>query len=444
MNTAGCAQIHLRGRAVATLETIRYEPHHAVINPDGIQWEPSFGGKVIEGLPAIFWSDGSPWTLANQWLFHRVSSQEIVLDTAFADAKKLKAYAKWLEETKTDWLDFPRLRKERCLDRYRGSLMVEIRAGTLSASTGANRMRVAIALYRWLVDGEMISLGRPLWNEREIEINIGNQTGFQRSIKVRTTDLRIRNRRVPEETLEDGVIPVSSEYRTRILNFAKRYASTELVLQLQLGFFSGLRVGTICDLKLETLTRATRDPSVPGLLYLHVGPNARPPVHTKFGVSGRVPIFRPILEALLAYAQSIRRQRRALRAEVGDKNLLFLTPRGTRYAVRERSGSAAINVAMSRLRDAAAAVGERSLENFYFHRTRATFATALASELMEKNPSKAVGLVKRWLLHADEATSLKYIHYIEESPLKEAASNGFGAAFLSILGGVDDDGYEDT
>jgi signal transduction histidine kinase len=55
-----------------------------------------------------------------------------------------------------------------------------------------------------------------------------------------------------------------------------------------LAFFTAMRLGSICDLKVQTLEYAVPDPAAPGLYRLAVGPGASPPVHTKFGVTGQV------------------------------------------------------------------------------------------------------------------------------------------------------------
>ncbi|MNL79750.1 hypothetical protein D3C87_2064230 [compost metagenome] len=44
----------------------------------------------------------------------------------------------------------------------------------------------------------------------------------------------------------------------------------------------------------------------------------------------------------------------------------------------------------------------------------------------------ALALVKNALLHKDEATTLKYIKFVEKNPAKIAMANEFSKSFLGI------------
>lgn len=63
--------------------------------------------------------------------------------------------------------------------------------------------------------------------------------------------------------MESGLPPVSAVDRDAILDFAKQNASSELYLMLALGFFTGMRLGTICDLRIDTLEQ-----SIPYMILL--------------------------------------------------------------------------------------------------------------------------------------------------------------------------------
>src|SRR5690606_6560887 len=118
--------------------------------------------------------------------------------------------------------------------------------------------------------------------------------------------LSIPNRAAPGEKLEDGVLPVSTSERDAILALASSRGSEELFHILTLGFFTGMRLGTICDLKIQTLLNAIPDPAAPELFRLSIGPGADPPVSTKYGVTGQIWILRTHLEALKDYVYSVR------------------------------------------------------------------------------------------------------------------------------------------
>ncbi|PKF27009.1 integrase [Pseudomonas hunanensis] len=88
---------------------------------------------------------------------------------------------------------------------------------------------------------------------------------------------------------------------------------------------------------------------------------------------------------------------------------------------------------MFNLRNKAAAKKIKCMEGFYFHRSRCTFATELAKILIPTAGAiNALAIIKDALLHRDEATTLKYIKFVEKSPAKAAYANEFTQLFLSV------------
>jgi hypothetical protein len=47
-----------------------------------------------------------------------------------------------------------------------------------------------------------------------------------------------------------------------------------------------------------------------------------------------------------------------------------------------------------------------------------------------------LAMVKEALLHKDESTTLKYIKFVQHSPIKEAIANEFTKAFMGIFTAV--------
>ncbi|BEP58147.1 site-specific integrase [Variovorax sp. V118] len=358
-------------------------------------------GQVIDGLPQIFWSDATPWREANLWALERATGSEVDIRTVQTDAIAIHAYANWLEETKSDWRSFPRRKADRCLVRYRGALIDARNSGMLAPSTVSQRMRVAISFYRWLRDMRLFSSEWPIWQEHRVGIRLVDATGFERTIAVNSTDLRIPNRAARGERLEDGLLPITSVDRDAALTFARNHASQELFLMLTLGFFSGMRLGTITDLKVRTLTNAVRDPVAPNLFKIAVGPGADPPVATKFGVTGQIWITGVLLDTLLHYAHSERRLKREIKAVAERKDLIFLTRFGNPYAQRGSDKSVAVNVEMHAFKRLAVTRGLSAMRDFRFHQTRCTFATELARIAIKAGGSiGAVAIVKEALLLA--------------------------------------------
>ncbi|WP_439684245.1 Tyr recombinase domain-containing protein [Cupriavidus oxalaticus] len=418
---------------MARVESVVYTPHRAEFGPASIQWERVDGAKVIPDLPQIVWADRYPWREANLWLMSMAARRDSNLRTVQTKATALCAYARWLEDTKTEWWDFPARKENRCLVRYRAYLIEARENGHLAPSTVTQRMRVLVGFYRWLKYTGLISPAWPMWQERTVGIRLTDSFGFERTFNVRSTDVSIPNRRAPGERLEDGLLPLSPTDRQSALDFARVNASQELFLMLAVGFFTGMRLQTIADLRVRTLTNAVLEPNVPDLYRLAIGPQAIPPVATKFGVTGQAWIPKILLEELLRYAHSLRRLEREVKAATPDKDRIFLTRFGNPYAKREVDKSVAINVEMHAFRNRAVRAGLSFMSRFRFHQTRCTFATELATLAIQSGGSMhAVAIVKEALLHAHESTSLRYIKFVEKTPLKVEAANAFTRAFLGL------------
>lgn len=383
-----------------------------------------------EALPQLVWRRGEPWREANVWLLSRKSAG-LAAETVRKDAQLVGAYAKWVEEVGVPWHHFPLRKEERVLNRYRQHLLQLRTAGKLAASTVTHRMRAVISLYRWLVEEQLMSTRWPLWEDRTYGVRISTDFGLQRSINVTTSSLAIKNKRQPGYRLEGGVLPVSAKQRTQILETARSHAPYELFLMLACGFFTGMRIGSICDLRVGTLTSASRDSKLNGFVYLTIGPGATPQVHTKFGVTGQVIMPATLFDELLGYVESPTRIKRTDRAAHNDQDRVFLTAAGRSYAAKSPGHGATVSVLMSRLRrDAAKA--SIDLGGFHFHQTRATFATEVAETALRSGQRlNAISVVKDLLLHAHEATSLRYIRFVEDEKVKAKIGNDFSLAFLN-------------
>lgn len=414
---------------MATLQLINYHPFQINIQNDQVHWTKS-NHQNIDGLPQIIWQDNSTWSEANLWALEQATSFRSSIKTVRSNMSHLLAYAKWLEAESIDWWHFPDRERERCLNRFRGALIQARNSGELAPSTASQRMAAVIRFYKWARNIGLISSEWPMWKDRFVGIRLTNQFGLEHTLKVASTNLSIPNRTVAGPIqLEDGLLPLSAKAMKEVLSFADKNASQELALMLRIGFFTGLRIGSITDLKVATLQNAITIPEV-GIKAISVGPSAYPPVDTKFDVSGSVPIPNELLEMLLDYASSIRRLKRQSLSSENDRDLLFLSRFGNNY---KADSSSAINVEMSRLRKLGLKSGITAFKGFYFHRTRATFATELMRVALNvMSVSDAVEFVKGACLHKDISTTMKYVKFIETSKTMKDASDAFTKAFMGL------------
>lgn len=419
---------------MARLEHIRHARHRCEVINDEVVYTPIRNARCIEQLPQIFWANHTPWQEANLWAHERATSGDVDIATVLTNMRGLAHYANFLESRELQWFEFPTTKADRCLVQYRGFLKEAIKNGYLSPSTATARMRYAIAFYRWVQSEGLFTPESQLWRDIPVYVKYFDAVGFERTMLRISTDLSISNRNRPGERLEDGLLPVSTTDRDAILGLARYHASKELFLILSAGFFTGMRLGTLCDLKIKTLEHAVPDPAAPGMFHLSVGPGASTPVHTKFGVTGQIWITRELLDVLKEYAYSPRRLQREAKAALEHRGLVFLTRFGNPYSRGRSDKSSALNVEMSSLRKAGVAHGLQVFRNFHFHQSRCTFGTELASLAIKVGDDiSAIAFVRDALLHKDEATTFKYIKFVKKTPIKEAAANAFTAAFLGVL-----------
>ena len=424
---------------MASRELIHYIPYRTIVAEDGsVHREPDRSLGPVKGLPQIYWADGSSWRAANLWAFTRATNGVTNIKTVRTNLSHLHKYAQWLEDQNLDWRHFPMLERDRVLIRWRKHLIEQRDGlGLIAPSTATQRMNATIHFYRFAQAHGLIGRETPMWQERQVVVRFVDAVGFERTMCKQSTDLAIPNRARHGLQLEEGLLPLTDEHRQDLLAFTGKPAnvSRELDLMLKLGFFSGARLETITDLKRGTLDSAVPDPKEPGLYYLSVGPGHRPYVATKFGVSGRITVPAALLEELRDYACDVRRLKREALAAPENKDLVFLTCRGNRYADYDSGSGTAVGRAMVDLRRKATDAGLKFAKHFHFHVTRATFGTSVTSVLLSMPDVKVTDvleLVCSLMLHKDVSTTLKYIKFVQQSPMKAAVANEFSNAFLGL------------
>lgn len=297
-------------------------------------------------------------------------------------------------------------------------------------------MNATILFYRHAKAYGFIGPDSPLWQERQVIHRFYDTHGFSRTMLLSSTDLAIPNRARHGLRLEGGLTPLTRDQMHKLLAFTAEndHASRELHLMLQLGFYSGARIETIADLKRGTLENAVTSPDTPGLIYLAVGPGHKPHVVTKFGVQGRIIVPSWLFQTLLEYVTDPARLKRESLASPENKDLIFLTRFGRRYADRESGSGTAIGRAMVDLRRKAVNAGLKFVKHFHFHMTRATFGTWLTSTLLERgyNAKAVLTFVSDAMLHKDIENTLRYIKFVEQTPIRIEVANEFTQAFLGL------------
>lgn len=419
--------LELSRKSMSRIEELKIEQYNLDIEGSEVRFNQS---KHLDAqlLPQIYWKDHTGWEEANLYAYDLVVNGDIKLKTIKTEMMHLNAYATWLEENEIDWLQFPEKKSERCIFLFRGYLVKKRENNELSPSTITHRMRSVIKFYKWIKSNNFIDQDKKIWRDKFKKFTFINKFGFEKTFEVMTNDAAIPlNKNNSGCNLEGGISPINPADVVKIIEFTKSNAPKELYLMLKLGFYTGMRIGSIADLKVQTIENFIYLKNT-SMATIAIGLNANPPVQTKYSKSGSIIIPTELVNELLEYAYDVRRLKRIKKIENND--ILFLTTNGNKYL--DDSGKA-INVAMYRLRKYALEKGVHEFKDFYFHRTRATFATVLMQYCLKNmDVVSAVQLVRDCCLHKDEKTTLEYVQFIKQHEKLANLSNEYTELFLGL------------
>lgn len=413
---------------MAILESIKFTPMREIIDAGSVHWERDRLAPSINELPQIFWSDGEPWAEANHWALTKVTSVSGGhIKTVRSLMKHLCAYASWLELKELDWRHFPSGMSDRAIVRFRGDLIKSRDFGRLSPGTVTARMRALIQFYRHAQVYGFVGRQSPMWRDETVVLRYFDSVGFERTLTRQQSELSIPNRARPGLVLEDGLVPLRAEHTQALLKFTAQNQLHELHLMLSIGFLTGARIGSITTLSVRNIEAAMPDPNMPEFHRMPIGPGTG--VHTKFDVTGDLLVPSFLIDALRRYSYSMVRLSRQAISLPEHRGVLFLTSRGNPY--REQS----FNRLMTDLRRRTVAEHLDFMRTFKFHQTRCTYGTWLMElALRVTSEPTAVAFVQGAMLHKDEATTLRYVRFIQEAPVKALISNEFTSAFAGVLG----------
>ncbi|TXH36693.1 MAG: site-specific integrase [Burkholderiaceae bacterium] len=412
---------------MADLELIHFTPMRSVVEDGSIRWERDKLNRPISKLPQIFWANGAPWREANHWALTRVySTAGGHIKTVTSLMKHLAAYASWLDDMGLDWRHFPARLQDRTVVLFRAELIAQRNRGSLAPSTAKARMAAVLQFYRHAKAYGLVNRTSPLWNDKQVVIRYFDTVGFERSLLQVSSELAIRNRARPGLVLEDGLTPLRLEHANSLLEFTREQQLEELNLMLSIGLLTGARIGSITTLSVKNIEGAIDDDSMRGAYRIRVGPGTG--VDTKGNVSGYLVVPHDLLNRLKTYAYSMQRLRRQDKASATNRGLLFLTVRGNPYTAQS------FNSLMTDLRRRAVSAGMRFMQSFKFHQTRATFGTTLMGLAMQVTDLKtAVAFVRDALLHKDDKTTMLYVRFIQEAPVRALISDEFSRAFSGLV-----------
>ena len=416
---------------MASVKFVNYKPEVIYVQggevieiPHKVNRSKTSPSGVILGFPQLYWSNGKPWDSGNLWLVTfclQVMRGGLTLEALVSRAYLLRGYMEFLELEGMTWFHFPLVNQDtRCLFHYCNELQGRYKRGEISFRVAKARLKSATNFYRFVLEYRLFSVGGEIFDGLSLADKVSNLAGLERTIAVSKEQLKIRGARDIIPRVEDGLIPLGYEAQDLILEIAYDHCSPEVYLMLVLGFYTGMRLGTICDLKLLTLKYAR--PAGNGSYYsLSVGPSVGyAPVATKFGVNGEISIPTHVYDLVCSYVRSTRRLKRAARVSNGDEQLVFLNKNGRSYCRKGRGRSSSVNSEMMNIRDIAR---QRGIPlRFKFHQTRATFGTNFVMENLDRpgvSLKAVIGMLRDMLLHKSERATMTYIKYVQDQGVKE-------------------------
>lgn len=379
-----------------------------------VEYDPH-GPKI--DMPAVIWTDGEPWLAATVYLRRRAFQAAAAgrsQSTIARHSTALAAYATYLESEQLGWNEFPEDKSLRPTYRYRGHVLARCHALDLARSTAANQMSVLRAFYGWAMRwGALIDRSVEPYRPRPIVVRYSDQVGLQRSTIVMSSDLAIKRTKVAFGGVEEGCKPLRIADRDQVLRICRDHFRVEFQLVMKIGFYSGMRLGTIIGLTESAIRNHFPSPDIPSWCAIGVGPEYGIP--TKHDVTYHPSMPEPLLRELLKYCRTIRRALRQRNASQTDQDVIFLNAKGQRLTTRSFSAD------MTKLRRIAKAQGMQ-IPWFHFHCSRATFGTSivLAGLAAGHKTTHMLPRLMRLMGHARAPSSMHYIDWVEDDERMKA------------------------
>ena len=414
--------------------TIKYELQKLrfVVRDDCAQeafekYKPQSVGSPIPGVRAVFFEHGDIWEEASAYLAERAFTKSAMgepLDAIEGDAGSLRAYAEFLESNEgLEWWKFPEERFNRPTYLFRGYLVRKRNDRQIAPSTATRHISSIKRFYEWVLVKRLLDPAAEPYREKRVGVSYTDSIGLEHSISARSSDLAIPYRSAASTGVDGGLRPITIADRDALLSLVEGEFPKEFILHLKLGFFTGMRIGTIVTLTESALRASYPSHEITGWRSITIGPGTL--IKTKGNVRYNPSIPPRLLSELLEYCVSSRRRVRGKKAAPELQDLVFITDQGRQYTTRSNSQN------MTKLRLLAKTAG-MSLAQFNFHDTRATFGTALVLKMLKarKSPQAIMPVLMAAMGHKSASSSLGYIKFIEEDSADTEANAQYAKALL--------------
>lgn len=372
-------------------------------------------GEFFCSLPALLDKNNLFVCVVNEWFYHLKAVRG--LEDLSSNAKAMLRYWRFLESMNAKWdvLHQPKSMKPTYLFRNR-DLMVAIKNGELSRSTANVYIGHVVNFYLWAIENNRLSIderNKPFDIHFVERANRGKLGHMLPIFTVQTHDLKIKQ----PGKMEGAALKPLSQNDITVLSDALKRESVEFRLITLLSLMSGLRISEAGGFTIGALDSVSKNG---GANYsLRIGPSNGVP--TKYSKEREIEIPASLYRAIEHYRYSERRLNRMLKTEwvhkTSDKEPLFITQRHNAY---DRD---TLETLWSEFQKKI-----RILHPQFRHRhhnLRSTYGTYRLDSLLNAglDAADAMSLVMKWMGHANEATTWKYLQFLnKQTVLREKIS----------------------
>lgn len=289
---------------------------------------------AINNMQIVVDRHGAPWHEACLYLLARVSDaiDPVATSTLVSTADDLVAFRKFIDDEGIDYKVFAASKHSRPTYRYRGFLMIMVRAGEIATSTAKRRLQSVLAFYRWLKIEDLVTPEHEMWSESDVSFIVARRRGPPLKKTAKTTDIAISSP-LQEDPFADHIIdggrlrPLPIDEQKALVTTLVDLGNTEMTLAHLIALFTGARMQTVLTLKVGNVSERY---DLAPLAEIPIACGLGTTVDTKF--SKKQTLFFPhwLYERLRTYSHSARAKKRRKRAVSNglDSDYLFLSRNG--------------------------------------------------------------------------------------------------------------------
>ncbi|MEO3711506.1 hypothetical protein [Roseateles flavus] len=292
--------------------------------------------SVYPFFPLVLCSDGTPWAEATLYLLDRLELDYAPKMSNYStSASDLAFYRRYLENSGTEWTDFPKDKNRRPTYKFRRYLFTLHTAGEISSSYANRIIRSVIRFYKHLVKSKYLVLENPPWDEKTVTIFFGTKEGQRHSKELASTDLPLKESRSKnpyDDRIEDGgkIRPLPKKEQHALITVLRQLRNTEMTLMHVSSLSTGVRIQTVSTLRkghfLTPPSKIRRD-------YIPIPAGPLTGIDTKRNKRGIIVMPKWLYVSLYTYLQSDRWKHRASKSPLGYSidQFLFLSQRGQSF-----------------------------------------------------------------------------------------------------------------